>query len=150
MLRSFGLRQFSRPFLRQTIRLQSTVKTPEPIDSNEAELGLEPNLAFSVFPRIQDVQTSDFIGNNGFGKDKYYIQRSSTGNLPVYLDVKNGGNVVTELRKIQGNVIKLRDDLQESLPHIPEKNWKCILQSNKLVIKGDFVRDVKRVLNTTF
>ncbi|GAV53852.1 hypothetical protein ZYGR_0AK03540 [Zygosaccharomyces rouxii] len=150
MLRMLGLKQFSRPLSRQTIRLQSTAKNPETVDYNKAELDFEPDLAFSVFPRIQDVQASDLIGNNAFGKDKYYMQRSATGNLPVYLDVKNGGSVVTELRKIQGNVIKLRDDLQEQLPHIPKENFKCIMQSNKLVIKGDFIQDVKRVLKTTF
>lgn len=150
MLRSLGLKIFNKLFSRQAIRLQSTAKTPETIDFNEAELELKPNLSFTVFPRIQDVHANDLIGNDSFGKDKYYVQRSTTGNLPVYLDFKNGGSAVTELRKIHGNVVKLRDDLQEQLPHIPKENWKCILQSNKLVIKGDFTQEVKRVLQTTF
>lgn len=151
MLRLFGLRQSTKPLFRQAIRFQSTVETPKTVNFNkEAELELQPDLAFSVFPRIQEVQASDLVGNNSFGKGKYYVQRSHTGNLPVYLDAKNGTGVVTELRKIEGDVTKLRNDLQNNLPHIPKDNWKCVMQSNKIIIKGDFVRDVKSVLQTTF
>ncbi|GAV48940.1 hypothetical protein ZYGR_0N03450 [Zygosaccharomyces rouxii] len=151
MLRLLRLKQLNKPLLRQTIRLQSTVETPKTFNCNEeAELEYQPGFAFSVFPRIQDVHTNDLVGSDSFSKDKYYVERSATGNLPVYIDVKNGGNVFTELRKIHGNVMKLRNDLQEQLPHIPKQNWKCVVQSNKIVIKGDFAQEVKRVLQTTF
>lgn len=107
--------------------------------------------AFSVFPRIQDVRLDDLLGNESFEKGTYFVSRSSTGNLPVYSDFKAGGNkIVTEIRKIHGDIIQLRNDMQKELPSIPKESWKVVMQSKKIVIKGDFVRDVKNLLGQRF
>nr|AAT92839.1 YCR071C [Saccharomyces cerevisiae] len=77
-----------------------------------------------IFPKLEDVKMHELIGNNNFGKKTYYVERSRTGNLPVYSAYKNGGNkIITEIRKIEGDVIQLRNDLQEQLPFIPKKSW---------------------------
>lgn len=149
MLRAVGLRSFNKYLSRRAIRCQSTIEKQSGPGA-VAALEAEPESGFSVFPRIQDIQISDLVGNNSFDEGKYFVQRSATGNLPVYLDVKNGGGVTTELRKIEGNAVKLRDDLQNKLPHIPKKSWKCVLQSNKIVVKGNVVGDIKRILAGTF
>lgn len=106
--------------------------------------------SFSVFPSINDVQIEQLVGASNFGKKTYFVERSTTGNLPVYLDYKNGNQVKTEIRRIHGDPIQLRNDLQERLPHIPKDSWKIIMQSKKIVIKGNVVADVKEVLSTTF
>lgn len=105
---------------------------------------------FSVFPSIQDVEPSMLVGATNFGKSSYFIFRSETGNLPVYSEYKNGGKMVTEIRKISGDIIQLRNDLQAVLPQIPKSMWKIIIQSKKIVIGGNYVREVKHALSTTF
>lgn len=107
--------------------------------------------SFSVFPRIEDVNPVDIVGHKSFGFGTYFVRRSVTGNLPVYTDFKAGGNkMVTEIRKIDGDIIQLRNDMQLDLPHIPKDSWKVVMQSKKIVVKGDFVRDLKRVLQKKF
>ncbi|AJQ33140.1 CDN_1a_G0006210.mRNA.1.CDS.1 [Saccharomyces cerevisiae] len=104
-----------------------------------------------IFPKLEDVKMHELIGNNNFGKKTYYVERSRTGNLPVYSAYKNGGNkTITEIRKIEGDVIQLRNDLQEQLPFIPKKSWSVVMQSKKIIIKGNAVEAVKRVLTKKF
>lgn len=111
---------------------------------------LDSHQSFTVFPSIENVKPEELVGGASFGFKTYFVERSSTGNLPVYSEYKRNGKVVTEIRKIQGDPIQLRNDLQERLPHISKKAFKVIMQSKKIVIEGDAVRDVKHVLSTTF
>lgn len=135
---------FGSSFSRSFARLQSTVESTQ-------AAGEAAENAFSVFPRIQDVKPEELLGSEAFGKGKYYVSRSSTGNLPVYTDYKAGGNkVVTEIRKISGDIIQLRNDLQAELPQIPREAWRVIMQSKKIVIKGDAASSVKEVLQKKF
>lgn len=133
------------------VRLQSTFDQQhilEPINE-KPELPLESS--FSVFPRIQDVNSVDILGSGSFGRGTYFVGRSATGNLPVYSDFKAGGNkLVTEIRKIQGDIIQLRNDMQTALPNIPKDSWKVVMQSKKIIIKGDVVQEVKEVLSEKF
>lgn len=46
----------------------------------------------------------------------YYVYRTSSQQLPVYQIAKRGGNLhQTRIRKINGDVRKLRDDIQKAL-----------------------------------
>ncbi|QLQ81301.1 hypothetical protein HG537_0F00620 [Torulaspora globosa] len=140
MIRICGRRcpAFSRSILKNFGRFQSTV-------------GETAESTFSVFPRIQEVKPEEILGSESFGKGKYFVSRSATGNLPVYTDYKAGGNkVVTEIRKISGDIIQLRNDLQAELPQIPQEAWKVVMQSKKIVIKGDAACKVKEVLQKKF
>ncbi|CDO93107.1 unnamed protein product [Kluyveromyces dobzhanskii CBS 2104] len=121
-------------------------------DAEGAELDalFDSQSQFSVFPKLEDVSPQEVVGTAAFGKKTYFIQRSTNGNLPVYTDYKNSNKIVTEIRKIQGDPVQLRNDLQERLPFIPKKYWKVVLQSNKIIIEGDATKHVKRVLATTF
>lgn len=124
--------------------MQSTIGSTQPTS-------VEPDSTFSVFPRLQDVKPEELLGSESFGKGKYYVARSATGNLPVYTDYKAGGNkLVTEIRKISGDIIQLRNDLQAELPQFPKDTWKVVMQSKKIVIKGDAASSVKKVLQTKF
>ena len=101
-----------------------------------------------LFPKLSEISMNELVSETKpFGKGQYFVERSQTGNLPVYSDTKGGGNkFVTEIRRIQGDVIQLRNDLQEKLPYIPKKNWKVLTQSQKIIIKGDAVKQVKGIL----
>ncbi|SSD58828.1 related to 54S ribosomal protein IMG2, mitochondrial [Saccharomycodes ludwigii] len=144
------------------VRLHSTT-TSKPLASDDhsaaanidavehasKDLFSDPISEFKVFPKIEDISPSELVGGTKFGKKNYLVERSSTGNLPVYTEYKSM-KCYTEIRKIRGNPIQLRDDLQERLPHIPKKQFKVILQSNKILIEGNYATDIKSVLSTTF
>ncbi|AGO12600.1 AaceriAER262Cp [[Ashbya] aceris (nom. inval.)] len=120
-------------------------------NTQEAEMGgqLDMSEFFSVFPRAADISLDQLPGASGFGRKTYSVARSSTGNLPVYSEYKSG-KVYTEVRKISGDIIQLRNDLQQRLPKIPRDSWTVIMQSKKLLIKGYYVREIKHVLSSTF
>ncbi|CAR21308.1 mitochondrial 54S ribosomal protein mL49 [Lachancea thermotolerans CBS 6340] len=105
---------------------------------------------FSVFPRLQDVKPEELVGFAKFGVQSYFIERSATGNLPVYTDFKRGGKVVTEIRKIHGDPVQLRNDLQARLSHLPKDSFKVMMQAKKIIIEGDVVRQVKEALSSKF
>ncbi|AET38219.1 mitochondrial 54S ribosomal protein mL49 Ecym_2497 [Eremothecium cymbalariae DBVPG len=156
--------------LRHTfIRLQTTNATPyngdgahldnmnamdnSPQSREVPELSAEfdtQNSSFSVFPHIRDVNPDQLVGSSKFGKNMYFISRSIHGSLPVYTDIKSGNAAVTLIKNVQGDIIQLRNDLQKSLPDIPRDSWKVLMQSRKIVISGDYVKAVKRVLSEAF
>ncbi|SCV01457.1 LAMI_0G11628g1_1 [Lachancea mirantina] len=105
---------------------------------------------FSVFPGIEDVHPDQLVGSGNFGIKNYFVERSATGNLPVYSDFKRNGKVFTEIRKVYGDPVQLRNDLQENLKNIPQKAIKVIMQSRKVVIEGNAVKEVKQLLSQTF
>lgn len=111
-----------------------------------------PAAAATLFPPLSSVSPAQLLGNeNTRPTGTYFVERSATGNLPVYSDTKGGGNkLVTEVRRVQGDVLALRNDLQAALPYIPRDNWKVLLQSRKIIIKGDAVKQVKSVLSRCF
>lgn len=138
-----SLRLFSGCLSRNSIRLQSTIETAQLDEALES--------TFTIFPRIQDVKPEDLLGSSSFEKQQYFVERSATGNLPVYTDYKAGGNKsVTEIRKITGNIVQLRNDLQAELPRIDKDAWTIRPQSNKIVVKGDVAQDIKKVLRAKF
>lgn len=97
------------------------------------------------------MKPEDLLGGGSFEKKQYFVERSATGNLPVYTDYKAGGNkLVTEIRKITGNIVQLRNDLQAELPRIDKDAWTIRPQSNKIVVKGDVAQDIKKVLRAKF
>lgn len=47
-------------------------------------------------------------------------------------------------------MVQLRNDLQAALPHINEYKYNCFTVSGSLRIKGDYVAEVKQVLEQKF
>lgn len=106
--------------------------------------------AASLFPSVHSVTPEDLL-SRGSGKGKYYIYRNKTGNLPVYSDIRNAGSrVETQINRIHGDPLQLKVDLQQKLDFIPDKDWKVNLISNKIIIKGDYVSLVKKILSSVF
>ncbi|CCH61945.1 hypothetical protein TBLA_0F04120 [Henningerozyma blattae CBS 6284] len=109
------------------------------------------NSRIPSFPDMTNVQLDTIVGFSKFGKGSYFIERSSSGNLPVYSDIKGGGNkIVTQISKIKGDIIQLRNDLQNALPFIEKNRWTVLMQSKKIIVKGDYVREIKDVLTKRF
>lgn len=105
----------------------------------------------AVFPSVSEVRNDELVGHGSYTSKSYFVERSRVGNLPVYSDYRGGGNkVVTEIRRIRGNAVQLKKDLQAVLPHIPEKDWRVISQSNKIEIKGNYISELKSVLSEIF
>ena len=141
-----------------TFRLQSTVAgnaaSSIPHEHTHSTSALDAEEAadssdFKIFPSMHDVSVNDLIGSDRFSSNNYFIERSSQGNLPVYTDYKNG-ITYTEIRKIQGNSVKLRDDLINLMPFVNRKHIKVVPQSNKILIQGDHSTHIKKLLSTTF
>lgn len=126
-------RTVTRTLYRSSARLQSTSVRNE------------------LFPSAREIDQSELVGHNDFGSRKYFVERSHVGNIPVYIDYRGGGNkIITEIRKIQGNAVQLKKDLQAKLPEIPEKDWRVIPQSNKIEVKGNYTSELKSILGSTF
>lgn len=124
------------------VRFQSSLAKPiasEPVSSK-------------VFASLDQISADEVVGSKSFGGVKsrtYFIKRSKFGHLPVYKTIKSKA-IYTEVRKIQGNSIQLRSELLELIPELSPKNLKIVQQSNKLLMKGDYVDVVKDVLSLKF
>ena len=136
---------------RLALRGNSTLRTSSYIAALRVRFS-STKVSNDLFPSLSSVRPDELLTERKrFDQGTYFVERSSTGNLPVYSDFRAGRNkVVTEIRKIRGNVVQLRNDLQEMLPDIPKKSWKILPQSHKIVIDGNVVRAVKRVLAESF
>ncbi|KAI9659244.1 MAG: hypothetical protein M1829_006584 [Trizodia sp. TS-e1964] len=78
--------------------------------------------------------------------EPYFVHRSTSKNLPIYLDYKRGGNrLETRLRKLEGNLGVLREQLIKSLKLPPED--VAINQLTKhIIIKGHKKDQLKKFL----
>ncbi|CCF59031.1 hypothetical protein KAFR_0F04360 [Kazachstania africana CBS 2517] len=105
-----------------------------------------------LFPSLETIDIKDLMNENiKFGNRTYFIERSGTGNLPIYTDFKSAGNKqVTEIRRIKGDAVQLKKDLQKNFPTIPSKYWKVMPQSQKIIIQGDLVKPLKKLLSKIF
>lgn len=79
----------------------------------------------------------------------YHIERSRSGNMPVYTDYNKAGGVWTEVRKITGNVGALRNDLKIALGLAKTEIW-VKNAAPIIVIKGNRSAEVKKLLSSVF
>ena len=108
---------------RLALRGNSTLRTSSYIAALRVRFN-STKASSDLFPSLSSVRPDELLTERKrFDQGTYFVERSSTGNLPVYSDFRAGRNkVVTEIRKIRGNVVQLRNDLQEMLPDIPKKS----------------------------
>lgn len=108
-----------------------------------------------TFPSLESVQAENLAfqsnGNVLEGKPKswYFISRTRSNKLPVYLDYKVSGKITTIIRKIEGNVSQLRNDLLIELA-APKKDVVIKDASKQIVIRGDYAQQVKEILGKYF
>ncbi|KAF9205542.1 hypothetical protein BGZ49_003876 [Haplosporangium sp. Z 27] len=74
----------------------------------------------------------------------YFVERTKSGQLPVYSEFKNAGSrPLTIIRKIQGNAAALRTDLLSTYPNADIRlNERC----NQVILKGSVMDDVRQWL----
>ncbi|KAL5121057.1 mitochondrial 54S ribosomal protein img2 [Pleosporales sp. CAS-2024a] len=79
-------------------------------------------------------------------RPKYFVARSTTGNLPVYTEFKRGGSLqLTTIRKVNGDLVQLRDELRAFLrKRIDHVTINYLTQH--VVVKGHHKHEVKDFL----
>ncbi|MCJ1343446.1 hypothetical protein MMC31_001639 [Peltigera leucophlebia] len=76
----------------------------------------------------------------------YHVYRTTSQQLPVYHIAKRGGNLhQTRIRKINGDVMKLREDIQKAL-ELKEGNIAINPTTGHITIKGHLRNDVMKFL----
>ncbi|KAG0024842.1 hypothetical protein BGZ80_003701 [Entomortierella chlamydospora] len=74
----------------------------------------------------------------------YFVERTKSGQLPVYSEFKNAGSrPLTIIRKIQGNARALRTDL---LMIYPKADIRLNERNNQVILKGLVMDDVRQWL----
>ncbi|GAA5847927.1 hypothetical protein JCM5353_004483 [Sporobolomyces roseus] len=92
------------------------------------------------------IASGSATSNGGEIESKFFVPRSQFGELPVYSDVRNGGTrTMTVVRKIHGDVNALHQELSAFLD--PSTTSFTKPQTQQIVIKGDWVREVKEWLS---
>ncbi|ODN84172.1 hypothetical protein L202_00174 [Cryptococcus amylolentus CBS 6039] len=94
----------------------------------------------------EEGELEEFVG----GREKWYhVARSEGGELPVYSKFRNGGQVTTLIRKIEGSGATLRDQLNEFFlanhldPFTAPPRATLRPTTGHIQIKGHHVEDVK-------
>jgi large subunit ribosomal protein L49 len=68
----------------------------------------------------------------------FKVERTSTGQLPVFSDIRNGRtNVLTIVRRCAGDLAELKGELEKLTGSLVE------IKTNKLEIKGPHTKKVK-------
>ncbi|KAI9788208.1 MAG: hypothetical protein M1816_007060 [Peltula sp. TS41687] len=68
--------------------------------------------------------------------EPYFIRRSKSHNLPVYERAARGGNLrLTSIKKVEGDIGRLRDQLLREL-NLDPKDVKVNLLTKQIVFKG--------------
>ncbi|KAK0650328.1 54S ribosomal protein img2 [Lasiodiplodia hormozganensis] len=92
----------------------TTASTTAPVDANA--------------PAVEQVQSALL---------PYFVLRTSSNNLPVYVEKKSGGNrIQTKVRKVSGDVIALRKALQKYLS-LPEDDISVNNERGYVIAKGN-------------
>ncbi|KAH3676425.1 hypothetical protein WICMUC_002056 [Wickerhamomyces mucosus] len=134
---------------------RSIIPTYKPfIRLYSVEASAKASINKKLFPKLNDITAED-LGNSSklektFGFGTYHLERSSFRNLPIYIEYKANNVVYTEIRKIKGDIIQFRNDLQQILPDVPKNNFKVVMESKKILIKGTHKEKLNEILSTVF
>lgn len=97
----------------------------------------------SLIPSLNKITGEDLY--KGIPFKNYFLEKTSKGNLPIYKTYRSQA-VYTDIKRVHGDIVQLRNDIQTALPDIPKKNFTCIMQSKTIKIKGDVSRRLKEIL----
>lgn len=104
----------------------------------------EPEPPITLFPSLDDISAEDLVLNKTSpAKSGWYnITRTRGNQLPVYSDVRANGHRTTLIRRIEGSLPLLKQDLKKAL-NLTNDDIKIKATSNQIVIKGDRVKEVR-------
>lgn len=104
-----------------------------------------------VLPSLASVSAADVFVKPAL--NSYSLLRTSQGNLPVYRTFRSQ-NVWTDVKRVQGNVVSFRNDLQAALAaegvSVKKEDFICVLGSNTLKIRGDYSKLLHKLLAEKF
>jgi len=149
-LEIFGEERFSRP-----VEYQNRQYTTS---SDPSEWAMVERYMHQCQPKLIPVPKQDEDCSSGFvmptakpGDYPYFVKRAPSWLFPVYVrqgDRINRSPVITTVRRVEGNVARLREDLSEFLMQRYEQEF--ISQANelmqKVVFRGNFDKDFKEFL----
>ncbi|EMG45837.1 IMG2 54S ribosomal protein IMG2 [Candida maltosa Xu316] len=99
-------------------------------------------LAVYEFPKLESISVQN-LPNNGFGAKNYHIPKTNFNHWPVYLKTRSN-RITTEIKRVQGDVLQLRDDLKK---FFPESRVTVNTTAGIVNIKGNVVVEVKNIFN---
>ena len=113
------------------LRLRRRIRTPPPFSFPHYHIPFSPNL---------DPETNTATVD---GPLPYYVHRTPTGNLPVYQEIRSGGNRhQTRIRRVEGDLQFLIRQIHEAL-ELDKKDIIFNSLTSQVIIKG---REKERVL----
>lgn len=107
----------------------------------------EPAPALELFPSLDSITADDLVLKKSTASKAgwYNITRTRGNQLPVYSDVRANGHRTTIIRRVEGSLPLLKQDLRHALG-LPNDDIKIKPTSNQIVIKGDRVKEVRAIL----
>lgn len=104
-----------------------------------------------VLPSLESISASQLVQRPQ--PTDYFLKRTSNGNLPIYKTLRSQA-VWTDVKRVEGNIVSFRNDLQQALAAhnvaYDEPDFFCLTQSNTLRIKGDYVKEISKILEKYF
>lgn len=109
----------------------------------------EPAPPVTLFPSLDSIAAEDLVLKKSTPSKAgwYNITRTRGNQLPVYSEVRANGHRTTLIRRIEGSVPLLKQDLKISLG-LKNDEIKIKPTSNQIVIKGDRVKEVRALLRS--
>ena len=132
---------------RQFVRLNSTTTS-----ASAAAAAVPKTKSSLLFPSLASLNPeTDLVGSKLIGgKSKtYFVKRTTEGNLPVYKTIKRQA-IFTDVRRVEGDIIQLRNDIQALFPQIEKNQYSCLMDSKTIRIKGDLTKELKKLLAVKF
>lgn len=109
------------------------------------------SISSAILPTLESITASNLSTKPA--SLSYTLLRTSNNNLPLYRTVRSQ-SVVTEIKRVQGNVVSFRNDLQEAISqqgvNIDKNRYTCNVQTGTVRIKGDHYQLIKSVLKEKF
>lgn len=131
----------------RVLRDTTTSSSPVPETSSSSQSSFHAQEPLVLFPSLDSISQADLtLSKNSNGSAWYRVSRTKANQLPVYADVRANGHRTTIIRRIEGSVPLLKQDLRTALGLGPD-DIKIKPTSGQIKIKGDHVNSVKRLLS---
>ena len=145
----FGEARFSKPIEYQNRQYTTSTDPTEWAMVERYMMQCEPKQI--PVPKNRECSSGFVMPTTKPGDYPYFVKRAPSWLFPVYVyQADQGGRtpVITTIRRVEGNVEKLREDLSEFLMQRYEQEF--ISQANelmqKVVFRGNFDKDFKEFL----